>query len=86
MQRRRRLSAYAVFGLLSLAGNAHAQMDSVPSVREQIVAFDDDLLYADLQTPFGDPVFSGHLRPSRVMLIRPRTSFLSELYQSVSRL
>jgi hypothetical protein len=83
---RRRLSAYAVFGLLSLTSNARAQTDFAPTAREQIVQFDDDLLHADLQTPFGDPVFSGHLRPSRVMLIRPRTSFLSELYQSVTRL
>jgi len=82
----RRLSTYAVFGLLSLTATARAQTDSAPSAREQIVQFDDDLLAADLQTPFGDPVFSGHLRPSRVLLIRPRTSFVSELCASVNRL
>jgi hypothetical protein len=83
---RRRLSTYALFGLLSFTGAARAQTDSAPSTREQIVEFDDDLLAADLQTPFGDPVFSGHLRPSRVLLIRPRTSFVSELCESVNRL
>ncbi len=67
----------------------HEPMRHAPSehaARDQNVVFDDDLLNADLSTPFGDPVFAGHLPPARVTLIRPRASFVPELYKSVEQI
>lgn len=68
---------------------AHAQPTHTrptPVDRDQHVVFEDDLLDADLTTPFGDPVFSRHIRASRVLLIRPRTSFVPELCKSVEHI
>jgi hypothetical protein len=88
MRQRKRLIGCAVFSLLSSIGVAHAQsgQPAKHEDRNQNVVFDDDLLAADLVTPFGDPVFTGHLRPGRVTLIRPRTSFVPELYKSVEHI
>jgi len=54
--------------------------------RVQQVNFDDDLLNADLGTPYGAQVFGAHLPPVHTLLIRPRTHFLPELYKSVEHL
>ena len=54
--------------------------------RVQHEVFDDDLLTGDLATLSGARVFSGHLPPARTQLIRPRTSFVPELYKSVEHL
>ena len=54
--------------------------------RDQNVVFDDELLNANLVTPFGDAIFPEHVRPARVTLIRPRTSFVPELYKSVEHI
>jgi len=96
MRQRKRLSGSALslaLGLLAPfavpAGVAHAQSARSQPAREdrdQHVVFDDDLLDADLVTPFGDPVFSRHIRPGRVLLIRPRTSFVPELCRSVEHI
>ena len=95
----KRVISYGTFALLCHSAAAHAQAvqpartqqatvapGAKPSERDQLMIFDDDLLDADLATPFGDPVFSGHIRPGRVTLIRPRTSFLPELYKSVEHI
>jgi hypothetical protein len=95
MRSPQRFVACSLFALLSQVAVAHAQpaprapfKRAAPARenRDQNLVFDDDLLSADLSTPFGDPVFSGHLRPGRVMLIRPRTSFVPELYKSVEHI
>jgi hypothetical protein len=95
----KRVIGCALFVLLSHSADARAQAaqsartkhaavapEPKPGQRDQLMIFDDDLLDADLATPFGDPVFSGHLRPGRVTLIRPRTSFVPELYKSVEHI
>ncbi len=72
--------------LAALAGPrvAHAQAAHTDRVQNEV--FDDDLLTADLGAPFGAQVFPSHLPPARTLLIRPRTSFLPELYKSVEHL
>ena len=62
----------------------HAQAAHGERVQNEV--FDDDLLTGDLGTPFGGRVFAAHLPPARTQLIRPRTNFLPELYQSVEHL
>jgi hypothetical protein len=92
MRQRKRLIGYAVFALFALASQvaiAQTPPAHAPPAREdrdQHVVFDDDLLDANLDTPFGDPVFSKHMPPARVTLIRPRTSFVPELYKSVEQI
>jgi hypothetical protein len=85
----KRLIGCAIFSLLSSVGVAHAQSMRAPDKREspnENLVFDDDLLAGDLATPFGNLVFAGHIRPAHVMLIRPRTSFVPELYKSVEHI
>lgn len=48
--------------------------------------FDDDLLDVALSTPFGDPLFAGHLPPARTLLIRPRTNFVAERYKAIAQI
>ncbi|HYP75108.1 MAG TPA: hypothetical protein VER12_04100 [Polyangiaceae bacterium] len=74
-------SALAALGWTSIA---HAQGAGGDRVQNEV--FDDDLLQADLGAPFGARVFPSHLPPPRTLLIRPRTNFLPELYQSVEQL
>jgi hypothetical protein len=86
MRRRKRLIGCALFTLLTQAGVAYARPAHSRTPNgdaNQSVLFDDDLLDAHLTTPLGDPIFSGHLRPAHGTLIRPRTSFVPELYESV---
>jgi hypothetical protein len=89
--RHSRRALFALFALfvVVLSGVARAQSTSTrptPEDRDQHVVFDDDLLNADLTTPFGEPVFSRQLQPIRVLLIAPRTSFVPELYKSVEHI
>jgi len=70
--------------MLASARVAAAQAAHVDRVQAEV--FDDDLLNADLGAPFGARVFSGHLPPARTQLIRPRTNFVPELYESVEHL
>ena len=72
-------------GLASLtsARTAHAQNEHADRVQNEV--FDDDLLNADLGAPYGVQVFP-RLRGSRVLLIRPRTSFVPELYESIEHI
>ena len=62
---------------------AHAQNKHEDRVQHEV--FDDDLLNADLGAAYGVQVFP-RLRGSRVMLIRPRTNFLPELYKSIEHI
>ena len=73
-----------ILSLLLLPTVADAQ--TAHKEQNQQVVFDDDLLDADLSTPFGDPLFAGHLPPARRQLIRPRTNFIAELYESVEQI
>ena len=63
---------------------AHAQPVHIEQVQK--VVFDDDLLNADLGGPTDTPIISGHMRPPRAQLIRPRTHFLPELFKSIEHL
>ena len=72
--------------LAVLAWPRLGQAQAAHGERVQHEVFDDDLLSADLATPSGAVVFSGHLPPARTRLIRPRASFLPELYESVEHL
>lgn len=81
--------AALVFCLCALPSVARARGHGAPAAREdqsQFVSFEDDPLDANLSTPFGDPLFTGHLPPARTLLIRPRTNFVPELYKSVENL
>ena len=73
-----------ILALLTLPTIASAQ--SARKEQDQQVIFDDDLLDAALSTPFGDPLFAGHLPPARTLLIRPRTNFVAELYKSIEQI
>lgn len=72
--------------LAALASPRLCQAQAAHGDRVQNEVFDDDLLTADLGTPFGARVFGSHLPPARTQLIRPRTNFLPELYKSVEHL
>jgi len=63
-----------------------AQAQAAHAERVQNEVFEDDLLNADLGTPFGAHVFPPHLPPARTLLIRPRTNFIPELYKSIEHL
>jgi len=79
---------WVLFGvsLTALASTRIAQAQPAHADRIQNVVFDDDLLNGDLGAPFGVQVFPSHLPPARTQLIRPRTNFLPELYESVEHL
>ncbi|HEY3257010.1 MAG TPA: hypothetical protein VGJ91_23800 [Polyangiaceae bacterium] len=72
--------------LTALTSARVARAQPAPAERIQNEVFDDDLLNADLDTPFGARVFGSHLPPVRTQLIHPRTNFLPELYKSVEHL
>ena len=78
----RLLLASASLTTLGSPRAAHAQ----PVQQVQKVVFDDDLLNADLGGPTDTPIISGHMRPPRAQLIRPRTHFLPELFKSIEHL
>ena len=72
--------------LAAFASPRLCQAQAAHGDRVQNEVFDDDLLTADLGSPFGGRVFGSHLPPARTQLIRPRTNFLPELYKSVEHL
>ena len=72
--------------LAALTSPRLGQAQAAHGDRVQNEVFDDDLLTADLGTPFGARVFAGRLPPARTQLIRPRTSFVPELYKSIEHL
>ena len=82
--RQRLIRRLLILTLLTLPTVASAQ--SARNEQDQQVIFDDDLLDAALSTPFGDPLFAGHLPPARTLLIRPRTNFVAELYKSIEQI
>ena len=72
--------------LTALLQPSAARAQSAHADTPTTVVFDDDLLNADLDAPFGARVFGTHLPPARTQLIRPRTNFIVELYRSVEHL
>ena len=83
------ISARSLFlwsSLAALASPRLAHAQAVRADRVQNEVFEDDLLNADLGTPFGAHVFPPHLPPARTLLIRPRTNFIPELYKSIEHL
>ena len=80
----------AFAGLLLMPARAGAQSRAAHTrathTDEQFVEFSDDLLDADLATPFGDPLFTGHRPQPRTLLIRPRTNFVPELRKSIEQI
>ncbi|HEX2669395.1 MAG TPA: hypothetical protein VHM25_00920 [Polyangiaceae bacterium] len=71
--------------LAALASTRTAGAQNVHQDRVQHEVFDDDLLNADLGAPFGVQVFP-RVRGRHVLLIRPRTSFVPELYKSIEHI
>lgn len=70
---------------LVLTSPRSAQAQSEREDRLQYEVFDDDLLNADVATPH-ERWQLPHRRGPRVMLIRPRTSFVPELYESLEHI
>ena len=71
--------------LAAFTSTRTAQAQNEHEDRVQNEVFDDDLLNADLGAPFGVQVFP-RLRGAHVLLIRPRTSFVPELYKSIEHI
>jgi hypothetical protein len=72
--------------LTMLACPRLSQAQAAQGDEVQHEVFDDDLLNADLGTPYGEWTFAGHLPSARTRLLRPRMTFVPELYQSVEHL
>ena len=74
------------FALFSLTGRAHADVDKVERTKDgDYMIFLDDLLNSDVTQPGGGKIEVRKL-PHRVMLIRPRTSYVMEMYKSVENI
>jgi hypothetical protein len=73
----------SALGALTSTRNAQAQPKHEDRVQNEV--FDDDLLNADLGTPYGEPIFTRPRGP-RITLIRPRTSFVPELLKSIEHI
>lgn len=79
--------AFAAMLLIPAPASAQSQTAHAASTRgEQFMEFSDELLDADLKAPFGDPLFTGHRLRPRTLLIRPRTNFVPELYESIEQI
>jgi hypothetical protein len=77
------LAALLAFGVCSLAGNAQAQTERAPS--GYTYDFEpDDLVGETLATT--PPLIRVRPQPLRVMLLRPRASFVAEMLKSVEAL
>lgn len=71
--------------LTALTSTRIAQAQPTQEDRVQNEVFDDDLLNADLSTPYGGTLWQ-RLPAAHVMLIRPRTSFVPELLKSIEQI
>ena len=91
---RRALCTWGGFAcVLVFSAHGHAQSAAArtpsaarPANVAQYVEFVDDLLDADSNESLGHPMTVRPLRPIRVNLIRPRTNFVAELYQSIEQI
>jgi len=72
--------------LMASFSSAQPKRHVQPQTRDQNVAFDDDLLQADLGSASSGPLIGHPARARGPMLIRARTSFVPELCQSVEKL
>ena len=79
----RLLAALSLWSLLSLAGSARAQPDETGV--DPYYRFDDDGLLGGSFGAYAD-VIRVHDGPVRTLLIRPRVSFVPEMFKSVEHL
>jgi hypothetical protein len=80
------VSALVALGVLSLASVASADVRSSQRTKDgDYHEFDDELVDSDVSFPSGGRI---HVRPlkGRVLLIRPRTSFVTEMFKSVEKM
>jgi len=84
MALRPRLAALFIgLTLFSLAGRSYADVDKVERRKEgDYMVFIDDLLNSDVTQPSGGSIIV-RKKAYRTTLIRPRTSFVMEMYKSV---
>ena len=82
------VNASFALGVFFIANQASAEPKrrAQEQTRDQNVAFDDDLLNADLGGASSGPVIGHPRRGHGPMLIRARTSFVPELCQSVENI
>ena len=74
------------FALFSFTGPALADVDKVERTKDgDYMEFLDDLLNSDVTQPSGGRI-TVRPQPYRVMLIRPRTSFVMEMFKSVEHI
>jgi hypothetical protein len=80
------ISAALALGVLAVAGTARADVQSTERTTDgNRYIFDDELLNSDVGFPAGARIT---VRPlaGRVLLIRPRTSFVREMFKSVEKM
>lgn len=80
------ISAALMLGVFSMAGTARADVESTERTRDgDRYVFRDDLLSSDVGFPAGQRIT---VRPlaGRVLLIRPRASFVREMFKSVEKM
>jgi hypothetical protein len=80
------ICAAALLGFLSVSGTARADVTSAERTEDgNRYIFDDELLNSDVGFPAGARI---QVRPlaGRVLLIRPRTSFVREMFKSVEKM
>lgn len=81
-----RISAAVALGVVAMAGTARAEVESAERTSDgDRYVFRDDLLNSDVGFPAGARIT---VRPlaGRVLLIRPRTSFVREMFKSVEKM
>lgn len=79
-------SAVALLGFLTVSGSARADVTSAERTADgDRYIFDDELLNSNVGFPAGARI---QVRPlaGRVLLIRPRTSFVREMFKSVEKM
>ncbi|GMV14886.1 MAG: hypothetical protein HS104_36935 [Polyangiaceae bacterium] len=80
------ISAALALGVVAMAGTARAEVESTERTSDgDRYVFRDDLLNSDVGFPAGARIT---VRPlaGRVLLIRPRTSFVREMFKSVEKM
>lgn len=80
------ISAALALGVVAMAGTARAEVESAEHTSDgDRYVFRDDLLNSDVGFPAGARIT---VRPlaGRVLLIRPRTSFVREMFKSVEKM
>jgi hypothetical protein len=74
------------FALCAFSGLAHADVDKTERTKDgDYYVFLDDLLNSDVTQPSGGTITVRPI-PYRTRLLRPRTSFVMEMFKSVERI